>query len=67
MGLLQYTIGIFKILATEMFKVYNNIAPPIEVRITENISFLGPKILDIVLTELKEVKFLSTFQSGIKN
>ena len=29
--------------------------------------FLGPKILDIVPTELKEVKTLSTSKSGIKN
>ena len=29
--------------------------------------FLGPKIWDIVPTELKEVKTLSAFKSGIKN
>ena len=71
-----------QILATDMFKVYNNIAPPIFTEIfnkrnpvyqlrhtshssippvrrvykrTESISFLGPKIWDIVPTELKEV------------
>ena len=33
---------------------------------TENLSFLGPKIWDIVPTELKEVKTLSAFKSGIK-
>ena len=69
-----------QILATEMFKVYNNIAPPIITEIfnkrnpnyqlrhashfsippvrsvyngTESLSFLGPKIWDIVITELK--------------
>ena len=83
-----------QILATEMFKVYNNIAPPIFTEIfnkrnpnyqlrhtshfsippvrsvyngTESLSFLGPKIWDIVLTELKEVKTLNAFKSGIKN
>ena len=33
---------------------------------TESLSFLGPKIWDIVPTELKEVKTLSAFKSGIK-
>ena len=83
-----------QILATEMFKVYNNIAPPIITEIfnkrnpnyqlrhashfsippvrsvyngTGSLSFLGPKIWDIVLTELKEVKTLNVFKSGIKN
>ena len=83
-----------QILATEMFKVYNNIAPPIFTEIfkkrnpnyqlrhtlhfsippvrsvyngTESLSFLGPKVWDIVPTELKEVKILSAFKSGIKN
>ena len=77
-----------------MFKVYNNIAPPIITKIfnkrnpnyqlrhtshfsippvrsvcneTERLSFLGPKIWDIVPIELKEVKTLSAFKSGIKN
>ena len=83
-----------QILATEIFKVYNNIAPPIFTEIfnkrnpndqlrhtshfsippvrslyngTESLSFLGPKNWDIVLTELKEVKTLNAFKSGIKN
>ena len=83
-----------QILATGMFKVYNNIAPPIFTEIfdkrnpnyqlrhtshfsippvrsvyngTESLSFLGPKIWDIVPTELKKVKSLNTFKSGIKN
>ena len=34
---------------------------------TEIISFLGPKVQDIVPTELKEMKTLSTFKPGIKN
>ena len=34
---------------------------------TESLSFLGPKVWDIVPTELKEVKTLSAFKSGIKN
>ena len=33
---------------------------------TENLSFLGPKIWDFVLTELKEVKTLRVFKPGIK-
>ena len=33
---------------------------------TESLSLLGPKIWDIVPTELKEVKTLSAFKSGIK-
>ena len=72
-----------QILATEIFEVYNNIAPPILMEIfnkrnpndqlrhtshfsippvrrvyngTQSLSFLGPKVWDIVLTELKEVK-----------
>ena len=83
-----------QILATEMFKVYNNIALPIVTEIfnkrnpnqqlrhtshfsipsvrsayngSESLSFLGPKIWDIVSTELKEVKTLNTFKSGLKN
>ena len=83
-----------QILATEIFKVYNNIAPPIFTEIfnkrnpndqlrhtlhfsippvrslyngTESLSFLGPKNWDIVLRELKEVKMLNVFKSGIKN
>ena len=83
-----------QILATEVFKVYINIAPPIFTEIfnkrnpnyqlrhtsqfsipsvrsvyngTESLSFLGPKIWDIVPTESKEVKTLSAFKSGIKN
>ena len=34
---------------------------------TESVSFLGPKIWDIVPTKLKEVKTLNAFKSGIKN
>ena len=76
-----------------MFKVYNNIAPPIFTKIfnkqnpnyqlrhtshfsvpptrsvyngTECISFLGSKIWDIVPAELKDVKTLSAFKSGIR-
>ena len=70
-----------QILAIEMFKVYNNLAPPIFTEIfnkrnpnyqltkplTESLPLLGPKIWDIVPTELKEVKPLSAFKSGIKN
>ena len=83
-----------QILATEMFTVYNNIAPPIFTEIfnkrnrnyqlchtshflvplyrsvyngTESLSFLGPKIWDIVPIELKEVKNVSAFKLGIKN
>ena len=83
-----------QILATGMFKVYNNIAPPIFTEIfdkrnpnyqlrhtshfsippvrsvyngTESLSFLGPKIWDIVPTELKKVKSLNAFKYGIKN
>ena len=83
-----------QILATEMFKVYNNIAPPIFTEIfkkqnpnyqlrhtlhfsippvrsvyngTESLPFLGPKVWDIVPTELKEVKTLSAFKSRIQN
>ena len=33
---------------------------------TESLSFLGPKIWDIVSIELKEVETLSAFKSGIK-
>ena len=33
---------------------------------TESLSLLGPKIWDIVPTELKEVKMLSAFKSEIK-
>ena len=32
----------------------------------ESLSFLGPKIWNMVQTELKEMKALSTFISGIK-
>ena len=83
-----------QIIATRMFKVYNNIAPPIITRIfdkrnpncqlrhsshfsippvrsvyngTESLSFLSPKICDIVPTELKKVKSLIAFKYGIKN
>ena len=83
-----------QILATRMFKVHNNIAPPIFTKIfdkrnpnyqlrhtlhfsippfrsvyngTESLSFLGPKIWDIVPTELKKVKSLNAFKYGIKN
>ena len=83
-----------QILATEMFKVYNDVAPPIFTEIfnkrnptyqlrhtshfsippvtsvyngTESLSFLGPMIWGIVPTELKKVKSLSGFKSGIKN
>ena len=83
-----------QILVTRMFKVYNNIAPPIFREIfdkrnpnyqlrhtshfsiptvrsvnngTESLSFLGPKIWDIVPTELKNVKSLNAFKYGIKN
>ena len=83
-----------QILATGMFKVYNNIAPPIITRIfdkrnpnyqlrhsshisippvrsvyngTESLSFLSPKICDVVPTELKKVKSLNAFKYGIKN
>ena len=83
-----------QILATEMFKVDNNIASPIFTEIfndrnlnyqlrhilhfsilsvrsvyngTESLSFLGPKVWNIVPTELKEVTFLSAFKSGIKS
>ena len=35
--------------------------------LTESLPLLGPKIWDIVPTELKEVKTLSAFKSGIKN
>ena len=34
---------------------------------TESLSFLVPKIWDIVPTELKKVRSLSAFKSGIKN
>ena len=34
---------------------------------TESLSFLGPKIWDIVPTELKKVKSSNAFKSGIKN
>ena len=34
---------------------------------TESLSYLGPMIWDIVPTELKKVKSLSSFKSGIKN
>ena len=77
-----------------MFKVYNNIAPPIFMEIfnkrnpnyqlrhtshfsippvgsvyngTESLSFLGPKIWDVVPTELKKVESLNAFKYGIKN
>ena len=83
-----------QILATEMFEVYNNVAPAIFTEIfnkrnptyqlrhtshfsippvrsvyngTKSLSFLGPKIQDIVPTELKKVKSLSPFKPGIKN
>ena len=83
-----------QILSTEIFKVYNNIAPAIFTEIfnkrnpnyrlrhtslfsiplvrsvyngTESLSLLSPNIWDIVPTELKEVKTLSAFKSGIKN
>ena len=83
-----------QILDTGMFKVFNNIAPPIFTEIfnkrnpsyqlrlnshfstppfrsayngTESLSFLGLKIWDIVPTELKRVKSLNAFESGIKN
>ena len=77
-----------QILATGMFKVYNNIAPPIFTEIfdkrnpnyqlrhtshfsippvrsvyngTESLSFLGPKIWDIVPTELKKSEIFKRF------
>ena len=83
-----------QILATGMFKVYNNIAPPKFTEFfnkrnpnyqlrhtshfpippvrsvyngTESLSFLGPKIWDIVPTELQKVKSSNAFKSGIKN
>ena len=83
-----------QIRATGMFKVYNNVAPPIFTEIfdkrnpnyqlrhtshfsipparsvynrTENLWFLGPKIWDIVPTELKKVKSVNAFKYGIKN
>ena len=42
--------------------------PPVRIvyNETESLSFSGPKIWDIVPTELKEVKTLSAFKSGIK-
>ena len=82
-----------QILATETFKVYRNISPPIfseifhqrgnncNLRInsdfampnvrsvshgTESISYLGPKIWDIVPLELKELTSVAAFKKGIK-
>ena len=55
------------ILATEMFKVYNNMAPPLrtfQFHLLE-VCIMG-KIWDFVLTEFKEVKTLNTFKSRIK-
>ena len=77
-----------QILATEIFKVYSNIAPPLFTEIfnkrnpnyqlrhtshfsippvrsvyngTESLSFLGPKIWDIVPTELKKSEIFKRF------
>ena len=82
-----------QILATEMFKVYRNISPPIfseifhrsdenyNLRInsdfampnirsvfhgSESISYLGPKIWDIVSLELKELSSAVAFKKYIK-
>ena len=82
-----------QMLATEMFKVYQNISPPIfseifyqrdinyNLRInsdfampnvrsvfdgSESISYLGRKIWDIVLLELKELASVVAFKKGIK-
>ena len=82
-----------QILATEKFKIYRNISPPIfseifhqlgnnyNIRInsdfampnvrfvfhgSESISYLGPKIWNIVPLELKELTSVAAFKKGIK-
>ena len=83
-----------QMLATEMFKVYQSMSPPIFSELfrrrdiyhnlrsnsdfavpnvksvfhgSESISYLGPKIWDIVPFELKELTSLNAFKNGIKN
>ena len=83
-----------QMLATEMFKVYRSISPPIFSELfrgrdicynlrsnsnfavthvkfifhrSESISYLGPKIWDIVPLELKELTSLNAFKKVIKN
>ena len=68
-------------LATEMFKVKNNIAPQIMKELnnsfkrrrvksvwhsTESVSYLGPKIWDLVPNEIKESESLDGFKFKIK-
>ena len=82
-----------KALATEMFKVKNNIAPEIMKELfapkissydlrnndsfkrrsvnsvwhgTESVSYLGPKVWDLVPNEIKEFESLNGFKSKIK-
>ena len=82
-----------KMLATEMFKGYQSMSPPIFSELfrgrdicynlrsnsnfavpnvksvfhgSESISYLGPKIWDIVPLELKELTSLNAFKKGIK-
>ena len=80
-------------LATEMFKVYRSMSPPIFSELfrrrdisynlqsnsnfavpnvksvfhgSESITYLGPKIWDIVPLQLKELTSLNAFKKGIK-
>ena len=83
-----------QILATEMYKLVNNISPPIMNRVfklnsdshynlrqmsqfprsllksvyngTDSISYLGPKILDILPDDYKTIQNLDTFKIKIK-
>ena len=82
-----------QMLATEMFKVYRSMSPPIFSELfrgrdicynlrsnssfvvphvksvfhgSESISYLGPKIWDIVPLELKKLTSLNAFKKGIK-
>ena len=82
-----------QMLATEMFKVYRSMSPPIFSELfrrrdiyhnlrsnsnfsmlnvksafhgSESISYLGPKIWDIVSLELKELTSLNAFKNGTK-
>ena len=65
-------------LATEMFKVKNNIAPEIMKELfapkmssyvwrgTKSVSYLGPKMWDLVPNEIKESESLNGFKFKIK-